>query len=185
MSFYKDRGVLIWAKEINQHKSNVMKSIAVIFCSAIMLMFLLGSCKPKVDVDKEKEAIKAVINAETQAWIDKNPDKMKGYYIHDALQTRVNIQDSMYTVATGWDKRSIAIDTLAKYADWIGVDQFKVEKDFIVIKVKDNTAWAILKETQNMIYNGSPATAVSIINVMLEKSDKENWKIACFVKNSI
>ena len=63
--------------------------------------------------------------------------------------------------------------------------QFKVEKEFLIIKVMDDAAWAILRETQNMIYNGSPATAVAIINVMLEKVDKKDWKISCFVKSSI
>ena len=162
-----------------------MKNIAVVLCSAIMMVYFLSSCMQKVDVEKEKEAIRTVINSETQAWIDKNPEKMKEFYIHDDLQTRVNIQDSIYTVVTGWDKRSIAIDTLAKYADWVGVDEFKVEKEFLVIKVMDDAAWAVIKETQNMVYNGSPAIGVAIINVMLEKNRKENWKISCFVKSSI
>jgi hypothetical protein len=138
-----------------------------------------------MNLAREEEAIKAVINKETQAWIDKNPDQMKEFYIHDSYQTRVNIQDSVYSVTTGWEKRSTAIDTLAKYADWVGVDQFKVEKEFIVIKVIDEkTAWAVLRETQSMIFNGSPARAESIITVVLEKQDK-NWKISCFVKGSV
>jgi hypothetical protein len=162
-----------------------MKNITVVLCSAIMLVYFLSSCKQKVDIEKEEAAIKQVINSETQAWIDKDPNKMKEFYIHDDLQTRVNIQDSIYTVVTGWDKRSIAIDTLAKYADWVGVDKFKVEKEFLVIKVLDNAAWAIIKETQNMVYKGSPATGVAIISVMLEKNKRENWKISCFVKSNI
>ncbi|HLO60804.1 MAG TPA: nuclear transport factor 2 family protein [Bacteroidales bacterium] len=161
-----------------------MKKYVVVLGLSAALMFFLTSCKPKVDNEKEIQAIKSVINAETQAWIDRNPEKMKEFYIHDALQTRVNIQDSVYTIATGWEKRSVAIDTLAKYADWKGVDAFKVEKEYLAIKVSGDAAWAVLKETQNMVYNGSPATAVSIINVMLEKVDK-NWKISCFVKSSI
>lgn len=162
-----------------------MKKTAMILGSAFMLMFFVSACKPKVSVEADMEAIKAVINSETQAWIDKDPDKMKEFYIQDEFQTRVNIQDSIYTVSTGWDKRSIAIDTLAKYADWVGVDAFKVEKEFLVIKVMDDAAWAVLKETQNMIYQGSPGTSVAIINVMLEKNDHENWKISCFVKSNI
>jgi hypothetical protein len=162
-----------------------MKNTAVYLGSALMLIFILMACNQKTDVDEDMEAIKTVINSETQAWIDKNPDKMKEFYIHDSYQTRVNIQDSVYSVVTGWDKRSIAIDTLTKYADWVGVDAFKVQKEFLVIKVNDDAAWAVLKETQNMVYNGSPATAVAIINVMLEKVDKKDWKISCFVKSNI
>jgi hypothetical protein len=161
-----------------------MKKSACTLYSAVMLMLLFSGCKPNKNVAKEEEAIKSVINAETQAWIDKNPEKMKDYYIHDQYQTRVNIQDSVYSISTGWDERSTAIDTLAKYADWVGVGQFKVQKEFLVIKVMDKTAWAILRETQDMIYNGSPATAVSIIDIVLEKKHRE-WKISCFVKSNV
>lgn len=161
-----------------------MKNTGCILCSAIMLMFLLLCCKQKVDTEAEKEAIKTVINSETQAWIDRNSEKMKEFYVHDASQTRVNIQDSVYTITTGWDKRSVAIDTLAKYADWVGVEEFRVEKEFLEIKVMNDAAWAILKETQNMVYHGSPATSVAIIHVVLEKV-KEEWKISCFIKSNI
>lgn len=161
-----------------------MKRYNYILYSAFVLMLVISGCHKVKDVTNDEEAIKFVINAETQAWIDKNPEKMKEFYVHDKYQTRLNIQDSIYTLTTGWDKRSTAIDTLAKYADWRGVDQFQVKKDFLIIKVMGNTAWAILRETQNMIYNGSPATAVSIINIVLEKQHKD-WKISCFVKSNI
>ena len=161
-----------------------MKKPFYTLCSAILLIMILLGCNKKNDVAKDEEAIKYVINAETQAWIDKDPERMKQFYIQDKYQTRLNIQDSIYLLTTGWDKRSTAIDTLAKYADWRGVEQFQVKKDFLIIKVMDNTAWAILRETQQMIYNGSPATAVSIINIVLEKQNKD-WKISCFVKSSI
>jgi len=161
-----------------------MKKLIYIVYSAVVIMLLFSGCNKKQDATNDEEAIKYVINAETQAWIDKNPEKMKEFYIQDKYQTRLNIQDSVYSLTTGWEKRATAIDTLAKYADWVGVDQFQVKKDFLIIKVIDNTAWAILKETQHMIYNGSPATAVSIINIVLEKQHKD-WKISCFVKSSI
>lgn len=161
-----------------------MKKIAYIACSALVLLFLLLSCKSKVDNVSDEEAIKAVINAETQAWIDQNPEKQKDYFIHDQYQTRVNIQDSVYYITTGWEKRSTEIDTVTKYIDWIGVEEFKVGKEFLVTKVMGNTAWTILKETQNMTYYGSPATSISLIYIVLEKVNKE-WKISCFVKSYI
>jgi hypothetical protein len=163
---------------------NAMKSYFYFLCSAVLLIPAFSGCHKVKDVASDEEAIKFVINAETQAWIDKDPEKMKQFYVQDKYQTRLNIQDSIYTLTTGWDKRSTAIDTLAKYADWRGVDQFQVKKDFLIIKVMGNTAWAILRETQKMVYNGSPATAVSIINIVLEKQHKD-WKISCFVKSSI
>lgn len=173
------------AIDLNQHKPKVMKNIAYFMFSALVLMVFLSSCKPsQVDIAKEEEAIKEVINAETQAWIDKDPIKQKEYFIHDEHQTRVNIQDSVYYITAGWDKRSTEIDTVTKYVDWKGVDQFKVEKEFLGIKIMDRTAWVILKETQMMTYNNSPANAVALIYLVLEKPDKD-WKISCFVKSSI
>jgi hypothetical protein len=161
-----------------------MKRFNCTLYSAIVLILVLSGCNKAKQTANDEEAIKFVINAETQAWIDKDPEKMKQYYVQDKYQTRLNIQDSVYTLTTGWDKRSTAIDTLAKYADWRGVDQFRVKKDFLVIKVTGRTAWAIVRETQNMIYNGSPAKAVSIIDIFLEKQHKD-WKISCFVKSNV
>ena len=160
-----------------------MKNIACLICSACLLLFVL-SCGSEGDTVSDEEAIKAVINGETQAWIDKNPAKQKEYYVHDAYQTRVNIQDSVYYITTGWEKRSTEIDTVTKYTDWVGVDQFRVEKDFLNMKVMGNTAWVILRETQHMTYNGSPATSIGLIYVVLEKVEKD-WKISCFVKSYI
>ena len=161
-----------------------MRNIAYFMFSALVLVFSLSSCKSKTDTVSDEEAIKAVINAETQAWIDKDPDKQKSYFIHDAFQTRVNIQDSVYFITTGWDKRSTEIDTVTKYVDWVGVDQFKIQKEFLTTKVMGNTAWTIFRETQTMTYYDSPATSVSLIYVVLEKI-KGEWKISCFVKSFI
>jgi hypothetical protein len=162
-----------------------MKNLVNLGCAALVLTLLLVSCKPKVDLVKEQEAIKAVINAETQAWIDRDSMKIKKYYVQDDFQTRLNIQDSVYNISTGWKARANGLDSLTRALDWSGIEKFKVEKDFLVIKVMDNTAWAIFKETQDMIYNGSPAKSRSIISVMLEKNKRQDWKISCFVKNSI
>lgn len=161
-----------------------MRNITFFLCSALVLVFSLSSCKSKTDAASDEEAIKSVINAETQAWIDKDIDKQKSYFIQDAYQTRVNIQDSVYYITTGWDKRSTEIDTVTKYVDWVGVDQFKIEKEFLTTKIMGNTAWTIFRETQTMTYYGSPATSVSLIYVVLEKI-KDEWKISCFVKSFI
>jgi len=170
--------------DLNQHKPKVMKNYAYLTCTALLLLFFLSSCYKKVTKVSDEEAIKAVINAETQAWIDKNPEKQKQYFIHDQYQTRVNIQDSVYYITQGWDKRSTEIDTVTKYVDWVGVDKFKVEKEFLAMKVMGTTAWTILKETQTMTYYGSPSTSIALIYIVLEKVNKE-WKISCFVKSSI
>ena len=48
--------------------------------AAFTLLLLLQACSAKMNVAREEEAIKAVINKETQAWIDRDPDKMKEFY---------------------------------------------------------------------------------------------------------
>ena len=162
-----------------------MNKAACTLFSAIMLMLIFSGCKPKTNLAKEEEAIKSVINAETQAWIDKDPEKMKEYYIQDEYQTRVNIQDSVYSITTGWDKRSTAIDTLTKYADWIGVDQFKVEKDFLVIKVMDRHGMGHpQRNPEDDLSTVHRPWQLAIIYIVLEK-EKGDWKISCFVKSSI
>ncbi len=82
----------------------LMKKIIYFVLPLILLAFLLNSCQPKVDTEKEKPAIKAQIDAETQAWIDKDGAKFADLYIHDEDQTRATLTDTAILVQVGWSK---------------------------------------------------------------------------------
>jgi hypothetical protein len=116
-----------------------MKKFYFIILSCAVL--LIYACKPKFDIEKETEAIKALIQSETQAFIQNDTAKVLSYYIQDDYQTRLSV---------GWD-------TIELYKGWKELSTFfknnpvqrsnpKSTKDFIQIKVIGDAAWAIYED---------------------------------------
>ena len=50
----------------------------------------------------EEEALKSVLQAETKAWIDRNPDAWQATWLQDETATRVIVQAGAYTSQKGW-----------------------------------------------------------------------------------
>jgi tetratricopeptide (TPR) repeat protein len=50
----------------------------------------------------EDEALKSVVQAETKAWIDRNPDAWQAAWLQDETATRVIAQAGAYTSQKGW-----------------------------------------------------------------------------------
>jgi hypothetical protein len=148
------------------------------FLVPVVLIFL-SSCKPKVepakvDVEAEKDSIKAVIFNETKSWIDRDMAKFNSFYIQDEYQTRVMATCDTVSITKGWDKLSKQMGSI----DWTGIENIKYSKDFVEIKVMDNTAWAIYKEHQTYKRNGADSAVDLLLTMVLEKKDG-NWKISC------
>jgi len=68
------------------------------------VLIVLGfSCTPKVDVEKEKAAIIAVIEEETDAFYAGSLDRMTATYPADGNVTHLNASDWGYSYTTEWD----------------------------------------------------------------------------------
>jgi hypothetical protein len=148
----------------------------------IGLLFIFISCKQKVDIEKEKEAIKTALISESQTWINKDFAKAQSFYVQDSLNTRMNVDDSTYKVIKGWDRLKLNLDTVFA-ADRSGIEDFKIDKEFINIKVMDNTAWVACRETNNFKFKGVPQKHTRLQLIVLQKVD-ERWKVSAFF-NSI
>ncbi|NTW43940.1 MAG: nuclear transport factor 2 family protein [Anaerolineaceae bacterium] len=155
-----------------------MKKIVFFLISAILIF--LSSCKTslepiKVDVEAEKEAIKAVIFNETQSWIDKDMAKFNSFYIQDDYQTRVMATCDTMMITKGWSNLSQQMSNV----NWSGIEDVRYTKDFMEIKVMDNTAWAIYKENQTYKRDGTDSAVDLLLTMVLEKKEG-TWKISCF-----
>jgi len=51
----------------------------------------------------DEEAMKAVVRAETKAWIDRNADAWQATWLHDASASRAVVQAGSYTYTQGWE----------------------------------------------------------------------------------
>src|SRR4030042_6367071 len=68
----------------------------------LMLLFLIFSaCQEKLDIDKEKEAIIAALNGESEAYLAMDSIKWMSYWVQDELTLRVDAGEESYN-AQGW-----------------------------------------------------------------------------------
>ena len=75
-----------------------------IFYSILGVLLITGgnSCQNKIDIEQEKEAIKAVIEEETNAYIEGDYDRFAATYLQDSTFIRLNAEKSNYEYIIGW-----------------------------------------------------------------------------------
>jgi hypothetical protein len=117
-----------------------MKKFYSIILPCVVLLFY--TCRPKVDIEKETEAIKALINNETQAFLRNDTAKLLSFYIQDSYQTRLSVSRDTVRLIKGWEELS----AFFKNVNRSGLSNLKDSKDFIQIKVTGDAAWAIYKD---------------------------------------
>ena len=149
--------------------------------SVLALSLIAGhsSCKEKIDIEKEKEAIIAVIEEETNAYLDRDYDRFAATYVQDKTFIRLHSEKGSYEYITGWGYNYIVgWDEMASVFN----ESFENNPDTLLnfvnndykIKVYPESAWAVYDAYW---YNNEGDTVRWNIDVrFLEKVDGE-WKI--------
>jgi hypothetical protein len=150
-----------------------MKESVSLVLTMVIPFIIFSSCNPKIDIENEKEAIKTLINNETQAALQKDTAKISQFYIHDDSQTRVSASCDTFFLFRGWDE----ISTLIVDYDMSGFTNIKFSKDFYQIKVIGDAAWAIYKDTWTFNQNDTATNMNILLMMSLEKKNNE-WKIS-------
>ena len=153
-----------------------------IIYSILALLLIVGcsSCQKTIDIEIEKEAIKAVIEEETNSYIDNDYDRFASTYVQDKTFIRLNASKDEYNYIVGWgynyivgwEEISLAFrensegnpDTLL----------YRFENSNYKIKVYPESAWAVYDE--NWYDKDGVLTEFNIDVRFLEKVDGE-WKI--------
>jgi hypothetical protein len=149
-------------------------------CIAALFAFLfMVSCQQKVDVEAEKRAIIDVINAETQAYMDFDFEKVISFYVHDSLNFRLTTGADHHVFLKGWDEveaffRNDLIDSNPNIPEDTNV---KVEKNNYRIKVYENAAYVLCNEKWTYTRPDRLVEIESLQVRFMEKVDGE-WKIA-------
>ena len=138
---------------------------------------IFSACQQKLDVAKEKEAIIAAINGESDAYLAMDSTKWMSYWVQDPSTMRVDASKESYSIQN-WKqlydnmKAMMANDTImANYSD------MKFTKSDFNIKVYPGCAWAQFNEKFTAMYKGQPIETKDIQLRILEKVDGQ-WKIA-------
>ncbi len=143
----------------------------------LLLTLIFSACQVKLDVAKEKEAIIAALNEESEAYLAMDSTKWMSYWVQDDQTLRVIVSEESYEMV-GWKqmhesmKANMQNDTLlADYKD------MKFTKSDYLIKVHQDCAWAFFTEKFTATYKGEPVETEDTQVRILEKVDGQ-WKIA-------
>lgn len=152
------------------------------FSSLVLLLAACTGafCQEHIDTEKEKEAIIAVINAETQAYFDKDFDAYAGVWKHDASLIDIRAFKNNFGVTFGWDLQGSGMKATFEN-DPEPAKNVEVKKNFR-IKVYDDCAWAVFDQDT---YNAEGEIVGSALGTnFLEKEDGQ-WKIIYLTRLNI
>lgn len=146
-----------------------------VLLATVLAVFILAgtSCHNEVDIEKEKEAIIAVIENETKSYFDSNYEQQSISFLQDESLIVLVSGKKEYGYAVGWDQVSKNHKTNYEKNPLPDTDRFQ-NIDY-KIKVYEKSAWAVYDE---MVYSGEGEFIRKVINVrFLEKVDGA-WRIA-------
>jgi len=151
-----------------------------LFALLALFVLIFPACQEQIDVEKEKQAIITVLNDETQAWIDRDYERLASYWVQDESTIRLSASKTGYGSATWEEMSSNLKESIENDSLWLGVEDLKAEKTSMNIKVYADCAWATFTENESWKYQGEPFKSEAIQLIVLEKSE-EQWKIVAFV----
>jgi len=86
-----------------KHKPNYFTMRYTILSALIIAAFAVTGCEKAIDYEKEKAAIIAVMEKETQTYIDRDFEGMFSTHVQDSLNMRLTAGADNYVFAEGWD----------------------------------------------------------------------------------
>ena len=144
----------------------------------LILTISLTACQETVDPEEEKQAIKDVINGETQAYIDYDFEKVASYYIHDSLNFRLTTGADDHVFLEGWKEVSAFLqEQLEEGIAPEETSHIEARKEDFRIKLFENTAYVVCTEYWTYHTPGEPLEIKSRQVRFMEKVEGE-WKIA-------
>lgn len=145
----------------------------------ILAAFAFSGCEQPIDYEKEKAAIIAVMEKETQTYIDRDFEGMFSTHLQDSLNMRLTAGASNYVFAEGWENVSRHM-TGDQTEDDLGPDlHITVEKSNFRMRIYPHSAFVVCDQKWSTDYDGDVVEMNSIQVRLLEKIEEE-WKI-CFV----
>jgi len=144
----------------------------------VLAVLAATSCQEQIDVDKEKEAIIAVVNAQSEAYMARDLETVSSYMVQDSLNIRLRANKWEYDYTVGWEKLAELMDKdFANDSAWAKYENLRYERKDFNIKVYPKSAWAVFKTVYIWEEDTVTNKWKNIETRILEKVDGE-WKIA-------
>ncbi len=138
--------------------------------AALIMLSAILYCQQNTEVQNEKEAIKAVIEEETNAYHDKDFDRFAATYVQDETIIRITVNRNRTDIVEGWDNiSSIMKEDFKNFPDPSENNDIKSNYK---IRIYDDCAWVTFDEERINDESDSIEIGVNI----LKKVDGK-WKI--------
>jgi hypothetical protein len=150
-----------------------------IFVGTILAILVIAgtSCQQAINVEKEKEAILAVLQEEGDAALAKDKDRMFALHVQDELETRLELGEYGFNTYKGWDEVGVLLgDALSGDGTLMEANAVN-KKENMIIKVTGNTAWLTCDNIWEWTTDGVTGGYSNIQVTFLEKM-KGEWKIS-------
>ena len=150
-----------------------MKKLFILAFAATLLLFE-SSCQTKINEEKEKQDIIAVLEKSSQAWLNRDFEDMASTWLHDPFVARINVGSYGYSFSEGWNEQ------VARYRTFFENNQdLSPNKEIFSnyrVKVYPSSAFAMydmeLRNENNELLDER------VYTTFLEKEDGQ-WKIVC------
>ena len=148
-----------------------------VFALFALILLAGNSCQEKIDIEKEKAAIIAVIEEETNAYMAGDFIRLSETYVQDETTVRLAADKNDFVYYVGWEDLSAFLKSGTEEGpESLGYTNVKFKKTDYRIKVYNKSAWAIFNEDWDFDYLGETDNIIVIGVRFLEKVDEE-WKI--------
>jgi tetratricopeptide (TPR) repeat protein len=123
----------------------------------------------------DEQAMRAVVQAETKAWIDRNADAWKATWLQDGSASRAVVQAGSYTSQQGWE--NIAAPMMKDFKDNPVPLPYSATMAHFVARQQGNLA--VVEYDQGMTATGQTASgSPSREYRVLQRTAGGEWKIA-------
>jgi hypothetical protein len=148
-----------------------------ILSALIITAFAISGCEKALDYEKEKAAIIAVMEKETQTYIDRDFEGMFSTHIQDSTNIRLTAGADNYVFAEGWEDVSKHMSG-EETEDDLGIDlHINVEKTDFRFKICPMSAFVVCNQKWTSSFDNDVTEIESIQVRYLEKVEGE-WKIS-------
>ena len=139
----------------------------------ILILFAGASCLEKIDIEKEKEAIKAVIENETNSNFARNYDQQMKSFLQDESLAGMSVNKGSYRYEEGWENISSIYKKNHENSPEPSTDKFEFKN--YKIKVDKESAWAVYDELR---YDSEGELLISSLQARFLEKVKGEWKIS-------
>jgi hypothetical protein len=133
-----------------------MKKIIISIGPVLLTTLMFNACLPVVDVEQEKEAIMAVIEAEKDAYFERDITKVEAVWVQDSTSRKMYMTPEGLYYFNGWseiykhDKENTESDM------WDDMEDIQVEFLNYEFNIYNNTALVFCNSRWNGMYKGEP-----------------------------